>query len=443
MPYAPFGFQTPIPPRGQQYWEPEQFGPLSPAEEAQRQALEMHYNRKNVDPAQLALSLGAPGLMAAFPRAAAAALGFAGPMIPGYAWGGPQNKPQEAQYKSQRTLRMEAEAAKEAAVAAKEKAAAERDALKLQGEKAAGERTAADAERERQRIADEEARRVSAANAASAKVAEEHGTQMLQSSYPSFAEEYGPAIATIGGLAVGKTMQSGMPFRKGGMQGKIRQAKEVEAERANALLPAAEAGGPSGFGAMNMFATEGGGRAPFSPVPGPPGTTAQSFRSSPDAPDFARLYQGRTTPQNVGPMAIGLGVGGIEGAAGQGLYSSASAERQAAEDDFARLRREGSGSKAEYTAAVQKLLAARQKEALGDSLRRLGGYTALGAGIGEAQGRLTKQPRPDVGRAEAAWSNLNRELNPAALAPAPPPPRARHPAGTRDKDGNAIGGRWQ
>jgi len=451
MPYVPLGFQTPIPPRGQQYWEPEQFGPPSPADEIQRQALEMHFNRKNVDPVQLGMSLGAPALMAAYPRLASAALGFAGPMIPGYAWGGPQNKPQDVQYKSQKTLRMEAEAAKEEAAAAREKAAAERDAIKLQGEKAAGERAAADAEREAKRIADEEARRVAAENAVAAKEAERHGTQMLQNSYPSDVEQYGRPIATLLGLGIGKTMQSGVPripyISKGGggMQGKIRAAKEIEAERANTLIPTAEAGGHPGYTAINQFVTEGGGRAPFSPVPGAPAnaTAAQSFRSSPDAPDFSQLYRSRTPAQNFGPMAIGTGLGGVEAAAGQGLYNSASAERQAAEQEFARLRREQSGSTAEYTAAVQNLLAARQKEAWGDSLRRLGGFTVGGTMAGEAQGRLTKQPRPDVGRAEAAWGNLNRELNPAPLGPPPPPPRTRHPAGARDKDGNPIGGRFQ
>jgi hypothetical protein len=46
-------------------------------------------------------------------------------------------------------------------------------------------------------------------------------------------------------------------------------------------------------------------------------------------------------------------------------------------------------------------------------LFRMGIYTGIGAGAGEAQSRFTNMPRPDIGRAEGAFRNMT--------VPPPPP----------------------
>ena len=87
---APLGFQTPIPPYGQELWE-EQYGPPSPNTSLYDQAMakgsQMHANVGNLDPVQLALATAAPYAMGRFPRAAAAAWGGAIPMLPEWAFG--------------------------------------------------------------------------------------------------------------------------------------------------------------------------------------------------------------------------------------------------------------------------------------------------------------------------------------------------------------------
>jgi len=117
-------------------------------------------------------------------------------------------------------------------------------------------------------------------------------------------------------------------------------------------------------------------------------------------------------------MGVAGTVGGVETYAGHNIYSTAKQEEAEAEAEFKRLA--GTGTDAEYTAAVQKLIRARQKAALGDMLFRGGIYTGVGAGAGEVSARtIGTMPRPDVGRAEAAYRNMQAPPQPpqAPLSP--------------------------
>lgn len=463
-PYTPLGYQTPIPPQNQSLWD-EPYGPPSPHnplyDMAMAKGSQMHANIGNMDPVQLALGIGLPYAAGKFPRAAAAAWGAGIPMIPEWAHGqqaqraGAKNEPQ---FKSQKTLRMEAEAAKEGAAAAREQARTE--AAEKANQKAILDeqaRVAAEARRvAKQQEDDARAAREAAEIAAGIKKAEgaaaaKKATQTIENTPPSFVATYGPAIGTFGGLAIGKTMQGGVPFvGKGGMQGKIRSAKEAEAARANRLVEDVETGVggvPGQQGRMNQFVSEGGGAPPFPPGGGAP--------LSPGGPNFSKLYQSRTPGQNLGPSMVGGTIAGIEGVAGHGIHSGAKEERMAAEAEFRRLSNEG-GTDAEYTTVTQKLLRAREKEALGDMLMRGGLYTGVGVGAGEVTSRLPgAMPRPDVGRAEGAYRTMTAPppLSPGiqpggGFAPpvgnvpigaAPPPPQVRK----FFPGGSGGGGTWR
>ena len=153
---------------------------------------------------------------------------------------------------------------------------------------------------------------------------------------------------------------------------------------------------------------------------------------------------------------VGGTVAGIEGVAGHGIYSGAKEERLAAEAEFKRLGQAG-GTDAEYATVTQKLLRAREKEALGDMLMRGGLYTGVGVGAGEVTSRLPGgMPRPDVGRAEGAYRTMTAPpqapLSPGVmpgggfappvgnipLGAQPPPPVRRFFPG-----GQGGGGEWR
>ena len=302
---APLGFQTPIPPYGQELWE-EQYGPPSPNTSLYDQAMakgsQMHANVGNLDPVQLALATAAPYAMGRFPRAAAAAWGGAIPMLPEWAFGQQAQKTGagDPQYKSTEDAAHGGRSRQGSVTGSARKSqieGAEKANQKLQLEEQS--RAAAEARRVAKQQEDEaRAARLAAEEAARVKresgaAAAKKASQTLEATPPSLAETYGPALGTFGGLAVGKMMQGGVPgIGKGGMQGKIRSAKEAEAARANQLVGDVEAGVggvPGQQGRMNQFVSEGGGTAPFAP-----GATAPM---SP-GPNFSKLYQSRTPAQN-------------------------------------------------------------------------------------------------------------------------------------------------
>src|SRR5262245_8481935 len=97
MPYAPFGFQTPVPayPPNMSPWlpdsvgaaAPETFGPPNPLNAmALDQARQMHRQMGNMDPAQLA-QLALPTAFGLAPRLTAAGYGALLPMLPSPAGG--------------------------------------------------------------------------------------------------------------------------------------------------------------------------------------------------------------------------------------------------------------------------------------------------------------------------------------------------------------------
>jgi len=489
MPYVPLGYQTPIPPQGQTLWDtpPPTDDPRLPNGMPDLSNVPL-FGRRGF---AAGLDKFGPGILRdeILPFVTGPILGKAMQLAPRatLALTGWLADPREAggaeQVKSQRTLREEAKAKAEAARAEAAKAAAD---LAKEGTRKLEVQEAA-------KKAEEERRQQAAAEAAAATIREQNraaagrADEKLQNAPQSAPEEYGTLAGTLGGLVLGYGMQGGLLPKwlggSGGAQGKITAAKAAEAARANKLVDDIEAGAAAGnvprqVGSMNQFVTEGGGQRPFTPI-----SDAPYWKTNPDAPDFSRLYQSRTPAQNYGPLAIGTTVAGIEGYAGHNIYTGARDERLAAEQAFREL---GQSDKpvtdAEYTTVIQKLLAARKREAIGDALTRLGIYSAVGTGAGELKARLPGgMPRPDVGRAEAAYGNINRDLNvPAAPPPLPPTPplspgplytrpqvfqgptysrnmslsgdqpilparkqQSQHPAGATDSKGNKIGGQFK
>src|SRR5262249_40429475 len=140
--------------------------------------------------------------------------------------------------------------------------------------------------------------------------------------------------------------------------------------------------------------------------------------------------------------------------------------RQAAEKDFSELSQRGATGP-EYENVLQRLQKARHDEAMGDFFERMGQGAGVMTGImGAKQYVAGQRSLPQgSGKMDAERGRLNAILNQQApLSPAPQPggptplpvqppsplalpapaasPRARHPKGAVDKDGNKIGGRY-
>lgn len=273
-------------------------------------------------------------------------------------------------------------------------------------------------------------------------------------STPGWWEKYG---APYGG-AVGGALEGGLSRwwlgKQLGKQALQRAAtgESLAAERPTDL--------PGRIGRVNEFATTGGARdVPFLQAPLSPSPSGHPWTPNPNATPPRDLYR-QGPGANYGPGALTAGMAGLEGGLGYHYQSTGAEDRKKAEEDFARLAREGAVGP-EYEAVLQRLQQARGDETLGVFMERMARGALGGGGLMEAKSRiLDKSSRPrGVGKMEAEQGRITNELNtpqapipllPAPLPPAPlalSPPRAapsrvRHPKGAVDADGNKIGGRY-